>query len=56
MVEVEAAVAAQAEVALLLHHQEAAIIVIAVVHEAFPVAPQKLVILLAAVQAVVQKA
>ena len=46
MVEVEAAVAAQAEGALL----------IAVVHEAFPVAPQKLVILLVAVQAVVQKA
>ena len=39
MVEVEAAVVGQVGV-VLLHHQEAPIVVLAVVQEAFPVAPQ----------------
>jgi hypothetical protein len=50
-VEVEAAVAAQVGVALLLHHQEAAIVVLAVVQEAIPVAPQAPVIHTPIVQA-----
>ena len=40
MVEVEAVVVGQVVGVVLLHHQEAPIVVLAVVQEAFPVAPQ----------------